>query len=326
VAPHTTDASTIGVLVQADYPGTPSSSAAGGVNLYPVLNSFPGVNVSAFSNSYAMRVDMFLVENGNNGGSILGTTEYAMVGINHSGNDTNWFDNSAQVLSGWTFDGLFYGIEADGANLGDYVLYSAPPQAFYDPTNYAAQVHQNFTNIFKNNPWTSGAGAGGAPANQITNGASSWTGLTPSWATVEVDQIITKSGTNVTLKINNVTVIAYTNNLTGTEAFTQGNIMLGYNDAYNGSGCCGKGVIYDNLTVTQLVLKITSIQVASGTVTISFTWSLDEPASVFALQSSASAVTPFSDVAATIVRTGVGTYTATLATSGTVQFYQVRHK
>jgi hypothetical protein len=299
------------------------------MNLYPQLSTFPGVHVNAFSNSFAMRVDMFLIENG--GTSIAGTTEYALFGIGHSGLDTNWFDNSSVLgpPTGTSYDGLWYEVEDDGASLGDYVLESAPqvtPGTQNDPTSYVAQTAFNMYGVFKANPWTVGTDYGGAPANQWPlDGSGTFTGKTPSWATVEIDQIISKTATNIMLKINNWPIMNYKITNAATAPFTVGNVMIGHDDAYTGNGTTGAGVIYDNLTVIQLALDITSINVVGTTVTITFTWGLDEPASVFALQSSSSVTTPFSDTAATIVRTGVGTYTATLSTSGTKQFYQVRH-
>jgi hypothetical protein len=103
--------------------------------------------------------------------------------------------------------------------------------------------------------------------------------------------------------------------------------MLGHDDAYAGNVTPFQGqVIFDNLSVTQLALNITNITVTGSTVNIGFVWSLDEAASVFALQSSPTVTNAFSDVAATITRTGVGTYNASIATNGLNQFYQVRHK
>lgn len=324
VAPHTTNGTTLGAQISAD---ALTSDLAMGVNIYPVLSSFPGVSVSAFSNSYSMRVDMFLVEN-----TSSQTTEYALFGINHSGTATNWFDNSSATAPGnaWVYDGLWYDVEADGAALGDYVLQTAPVASAgvnNNATAYGSLGASTLTNIFKANPWTVGANFGGAPANQLP-ASGSFTGGTPSWATVEVDQIISKTATNVIMKINDITIISYTNNKPATEVFTKGNVMLGYDDAYNGNVVPFQGqVIFDNLSVTALVLKITNIQVLGGNVIITFNWSLDEPATAFTLQETAGAVATgaFSDVASTIARIGVGTYTATIPVSGSKQFYQVRH-
>src|ERR1035437_8461520 len=94
---------------------------AAALNLYP--------NGQSFSGDYALRFDMCLIEN-----STSGQTEYAFFGINHSGTKTNWFRSSATGFTGvdpvgWSFDGLFYDVESDGADLGEYVGYSSPTPA-----------------------------------------------------------------------------------------------------------------------------------------------------------------------------------------------------
>ena len=147
------------------------------------------------------------------------TTEYTLFGINHSGTKTNWFRNSAGgVPAGWTFDGLFYGVESDAAALGDYVLYSAPTTAGNNPTPLTpGRNASTLAQVFKAPPFA----YAGAPAN--ANAAAS-----PSWVDVEVSQI---NGV-VTLRMNKVVIFSYTN----ATPYTSGNIMLGYTDAYDSIG------------------------------------------------------------------------------------------
>lgn len=116
-APHSTN-DTLGLYIQVNKDGTPNAAA---VNLYPLNESFSG--------DYALRFDLYmLVGTG-------ATTEYALFGINHSGTKTNWFrNNTGGVGPSWTFDSLFYGVEADAAALGDYVIYSSPTTAGNNPT------------------------------------------------------------------------------------------------------------------------------------------------------------------------------------------------
>jgi hypothetical protein len=146
--------------------------AAAALNLYPKGQSFSG--------NYALRFDMFLIEN-----TSTGTTEYNLFGINHSGTKTNWFRNSTTGFNGvdpagWSYDGLFYSVESDGAGLGDYVGYSSPTTVNNNPTPLTPGVGAStLTGIFKSPPWTAGVGSGGAAANLY--GSS-----TPIWADVEL--------------------------------------------------------------------------------------------------------------------------------------------
>src|SRR5205823_11356689 len=68
----------------------------------------------------------------------------------------------------------------------------------------------------------------------------------------EVSQI----GTNITLKINNTVIFTYTNTTTP-GSYTNGTIMIGYEDAFDsiGGGAANVGtaaVVYDNVRVVQL--------------------------------------------------------------------------
>ena len=116
-APHSgTD--THGLFLQVNK--VEPTEAAAALNLYPKNKTFSG--------NFALRFDMYLIV------PTIATTEYALFGINHSGNQTNWFRNSTAGFTGvdptgWTFDGLFYGVETDAGALGDYALYSAPTTA-----------------------------------------------------------------------------------------------------------------------------------------------------------------------------------------------------
>lgn len=218
-----------------------ATEAAAALNLYPRNQNFTG--------NFAVRFDMYLIA------PDTATTEYALFGINHSGNQTNWFRNSAAGFAGvdpvgWTFDGLFYGVETDAAALGDYVLYSAPTTAGRNPTALNSRSASTLTGIFKKPPY----GYAGSPGN--LSGSS-----TPCWSEVEISQV----GNLVTLKINQTEIFSYTNNT----AFTSGNIMIGHCDAYDSAATYDGGVIYDNVRVIRLPASlapatITSIQPVGG--------------------------------------------------------------
>jgi hypothetical protein len=280
-----------------------ASAAAAGINFYP--------NGQSFSGNYALRFDMYLIM-----GNGTYTTEYALLGLNHSGNQVNWFRNSGNGYTNSVYDGLWCQIEADGAAYGDYVMNTAPlvnSGGIWSPTAVASRSASTLSGVFKTPPWTVGAGSSGAPAN--LDGSS-----TPCWAEVELSQL----SKSVTLKINNTLIMTYTN----TTAFTSGNIMLGYDDAYDSIGPAGASVIYDNVRVVQLApLQITGIATAGTNALINFTFSTEnDPPSAFKLQSATAVTGPYADATATITEVSPAVYQATAGMAGPKRFYRVRHQ
>jgi hypothetical protein len=278
---------------------------AAGVNVYPTGKDFSG--------NYAVRFDMYLMQNAS-----AGTTEHATFGINHTGTHTNWFDNSAPgVPAGWTFDGIWAAVIADASNLGDYLLFSAPyAAAIPGPTTLTQRAASTLTQVFHSPPWTAGGGAG-SPGNVPTT-------ATPSWAQVELRQF---NGV-VTLSINNTNILTYTN----TFSTTHGDMMLGYDDSFNSIGSGGGGlVIYDNLRVVQLEggvaadVHISTIARSGNNVTIDFTAGSAEPISAFKLVSAPVVNGPYTDDnTATITSLGGSNYRITTTATDAMRFYQVR--
>src|SRR5262249_22162684 len=160
---------------------------------------------------FALRFDMFV--------SVVipssVSTEYVLCGLNHSGTKTNWFRNSpGGVPAGWTFDGVFYSMEVDGAGLGDYSNFSSPNTDNGPSSLSPGRVATTLTNVFKVPP----NAALGVPGNN-----TSIVNPTFQWADVELSQI----GKIITWKINNTPIFSYSN----TTAYAAGNIMVGYDDA-----------------------------------------------------------------------------------------------
>jgi hypothetical protein len=290
---------TSGLFLTVNKDGTGSAAA---VNLYPAGRNFSG--------NFALRFDMFLSVVLPNAVS----TEHVLFGINHSGAKTNWFRNSpGGVPAGWTFDGVFYSVAADGAGLGDYVNYSSPTTVANNPTALSpGRVATTLTDVFKAPPWA----ISGAPANNLASFPS-----TPIWADVEVSQI----GNIITLKINNSVIFSYEN----ATPYENGNVMIGYNDAYDSIGIPSSYVVIDNLRVVSLA----GLQISSGSyqdlganVQFDFTLDLNDSPASFQIQSAATVAGPYTDAGATIVQVSPGTYRATVPKTGGVQFYRVRHQ
>jgi hypothetical protein len=293
------------------------SGAAAGVNLYPT-------NVN-FSGNYAVRFSMNVIE----GYNAAYTTEGPIFGINHSGIATNWW--ASGVLSGWgtppstawESDGVWYWTSADGGSAtGDYIEYTGVGGALPNTgwTQLATTTKASFTTAFKTNVFTSSGGPGLAANNSILN-ASPDTGK--NWMDVEIKQL----NNIVTLALNKTTVFVYTN----TTTFTNGTLMLGYDDPYSSVGASDGAVYYSNLRVVSLAVPYIS-QIAvnnlNGTVVINFTSvDGDTTASSFALQRATAVTGVYADVAgAVITQLSAGAFQAVVPQNGSIQFYRIRQK
>ncbi len=310
-APHA-GTETMGLLMSVNK--LDGTLAAAGVNAY--------LNGQDFTGNYALRFDMYLMQNAS-----LGTTENALFGINHDGTKTNWYSNATNnVPSTSEYDGVWASVVADASSLPgdprarDYQIFTAPGVTLgglFGPTLAASRESPSFADVFHRPPWSPGSAAG-SPGNSPTS-------ATPSWAQVELRQV---NGI-VTLTINNTNILSYTNST----ASTHGKIMLGYDDAYNSIGSGGGGfVVYDNLRVVRLeggvaadIQISNNITVAGNNVTIDFTAGPGEPTTAFKLVSADNVAGPYvDDNTATITSLGGSSYRATTTATGTMRFYQIR--
>jgi hypothetical protein len=289
-APHGSG-DTLGLFLTVNKDATPTAAA---LNLYPTGQNFNG--------NFALKFDMFLdiVPGGS-------STEYALFGINHSGTKTNWW-RSGGVPLGWTFDGIFYAIETDAQSAPNFVNYSSP-NTNNNPTALTAGVNSSsLTAGFKSPPWV----VAGSPAMSISSN-------TPVWSDVELSKV----GSLITLRINKTVIFTYTN----TTPYNSGNIMLGYEDAFDSTGPIQDYVVYDNVRVISLAGPVvTAINRVGGNVQIDFTaGSADVPAQ-FALQSSGIVTGPYADTTATITSLGGGNFRATkpFDPNAPAVFYRVR--
>lgn len=214
------------------------SGAAAGVNLYLT-------NMPPLSGDYAVRFSMNLAE----GYEASYTTEGALFGINHSGQDTNWWSGSGLVSgaspSVWSSDGIWYWLSVDGgASAGDYLEFTGlgGTNANTGWTQLGTETAALYTGVFENPAPYSGSDPGlpanGSPYNAYPNA------YTNSWADVEIKT----AHSIVTLSINKTVIYTYTN----TTAFTNGYLMLGYEDPFSSVGGPDAAVYYSGLTVVQL--------------------------------------------------------------------------
>ena len=257
-APHSTNGTTKGLYMTVNK----NSGIAAGLNLYLKNHTFSG--------NYALRFDMFLVEN--SAGTAQSKVEDALFGIDHDGSHTNWFRNAVTGTSlpgaATESDGLFFDVGADGSGGGgapyDFAAWSGRTWTntvnVIGPTNFLSRAATTTTQIFKRPPFDSGTAAGGDPANTVIN-------PTPTWTRVEVSQVQTVRGNLITWKMNNTVILSYytTDNPDLAATATSGTIMLGYCDPWDdlGNGSAGSGeaaVIYDNVQVVQLSVPVVTTQ------------------------------------------------------------------
>lgn len=222
-APRSAPGATRGLFVQVNKNDTRPASA--GINLHPLGQHFRG--------DYALRFDMFL------GFGAVSPAEHAIAGLNHSGLATNRF-GIGDTLTTRGGDGLWVGLNANGSNARDYAAYTttnptSPPTILTNrpAAGLAAQIPSP--------PYS----VPGAPGNRFDS-------ATPSWAEVELSQ----QGGLVTLRVNDQVIFTLTN----TTDFTEGNIMLGLNDQSDAIGSPENFVLFDNVTVVSLELRITRFE------------------------------------------------------------------
>jgi hypothetical protein len=305
-APHSPSATTLG-LQMAVNKNEPTASGGAGLNLYP--------NGRSFSGNYALRFDMFLTVGGTSY-----VTEYALCGINHSGNQTNWLRGPSTantpndgVGSTWSYDGLWVSIETDASGQDDYMFLSGPavaPSGVWGPTTYATVGATPFKGVFKSPPFFYGGVGGGSPANAPGYPA-------PFWTDVELSQI----GNVVTLKIDHSVILSYTNTVTA----NSGNIMIGHDDAYD-SIFDGTWVIIDNLRVISLAVPvIAKVVLNGGNAEITFTANSGDVPAQFVLQQSTPLVTgAYADTTSAITSLGGGAFKAVKAAGASSTFYRIR--
>ncbi|MGH7980264.1 MAG: hypothetical protein ACREE6_12895, partial [Limisphaerales bacterium] len=294
------------------YLSTAANTYSGAVNLYPT-------NVD-FSGNYAVRFSMNVTEPSSFATS--GSFEGPLFGINCSGMDTNWWywysvsgpspSDTAQV--DWNWDGLWFWVSDSGYTGGAYGEYDLFAGASAVPPNTAATaaaLETSFTNNFKKAIFTCPAGPG-IPCNGSPDDGTN----VSSWADVEMRQY---NGV-VTLSVDKTPIIVYTN----TTSFTNGEIMLGYENPVFGPDAGDGAVHYSDLSVVKLgppTVSGTSYNPASGTFTFNFTITDD---SALTVVGSAAVDGPYTAVAgATITSLGGGAYRATVPVSGSTQFYRI---
>ncbi len=289
--------------------------AAAGINLYPT-------NVS-FSGNYAVRFDLNIIQ-GLSGSS---TTEGPLMGINHNGARTNWFTASG-VVSGWgtpasttwTSDGVWYWINADNDYSGGaYIEFTGvggtnnntgwQQPATATPVPFASNFK---TNVFSGGAaWSPGLISNGSPLNDLPAN---------NWANIEIRQF----NNVVTLSADKVAIFTYTNKT----VFTNGTLMLGYNDPFSSVGAQDSAAYFSNLRVVALgapAISQIALNKVNSTVAINFTATDGNlSAASFSVSSSSTVNGTYANVpTATVTSLGGGAFQAVVPQNGAIRFYRI---
>ncbi|HEV2453344.1 MAG TPA: Calx-beta domain-containing protein [Verrucomicrobiae bacterium] len=314
--------------------GTGGSSPGTAVNLY--------MTNQVFSGNYAVRFNMNVIEgdcSSLESGS-YNPEENVLFGINHDGMQTNLFFPGfglGETYTNFASDGIFYAISDSGGRYDDiynpyqgFIGNGSPSTnagwAFTRTATSSSFVTQFKTNVFTcyssvniapnfNSGWTEGGP--GLPVN-----GSQTLGLSMnSWADVEIKQV----GTVDSLWIDKTRIMAYTNN---TGFFTNGFVMLGYEDPYDGGETPDTAVYYSNLRVVALTppaVTTPAYNGSNGQFTFDFTSSDGDvtPAS-FTVQGATNLLKGFTTISkATIQQLVNGSFQVSVPSNGPSSFYRV---
>jgi hypothetical protein len=282
-----------------------------------------------FSGNYAVRFNMYIVQ----GQHITASDEGPLFGINHDGQETNWWFGAGTLTPGvnWSADGVWYWIDAwAGGFTSDYMEFTGITNAIPNTgwRRPATSTFSPFANVFKDpEDFTTVNSSSNAVAGLPANASPFVKTNVGNWADVQ----IMNSNNVVTLSINKQTIFTYNNTNT---LFQQGNVMLGYETpAASALPSAGPdaAVYYSNLKVVAIASAapgaptITSTTVSGGNVVITFTSPNNtDTTSSFTVQSVAVVNGTFTDTPATITG-GSGSFQATIPTSGATQFYRIHH-
>ncbi len=218
--------STLGLKIRVN---TDNEASEAGVSLYP--------NNLDVSGNFALMFEMFISYNGPAfGGS--GSTEFALMGINHTGTLNSWLDGNLAVDG----DGVFFAVSGEGGASRDYRAYTGDgfeaPASLDEFNGGFLDRNNDFTgdiNNFVDSPYVQVF-----PAPSETLGSPG-----KQWVRVEVRQV---DGL-VTWLLNGFIIAEHA------DIFSpNGTVMIGYSDPFSSIANPGEEnyIIFDNLRVISL--------------------------------------------------------------------------
>lgn len=297
-APHSVGGTTKGLYLTVNKDATAGAAA---VNLYPVGQFFSG--------NFALKFDLWI-----NWADIDTSTEHALFGINHSGDVTNRVGQSPS-------DGLFFAMEGEddslptsptlrdfsvfrGGGSGIPILMTTNNTEFGPAPLLGPQFENNNPGFVALFPAKTIPSYGTTPAGTAGLG----------WVRGEVRQV----NDRITWLLNDTIIAQYTN----LYSYTNGNILIGYNDHFNSIGDSNNFAVFDNIRVESVV--IAQVQVLAPTVTgnqFSFKFAT-EPYEAYTVQSATNLIAPNWITVTNLVGDGLtNTITVPLIGGGATQQY-----
>jgi hypothetical protein len=246
-APNTTNGTSKGLLLTVNKGATGNIAA---LNLYPTNQTF--------SNNFAFKFDLWI-----NWSNAATATEHALFGINHSGAVTNRVEQL-------TSDGLFFAIAGDGGATTTSLL-ARDFSVFRGGGNSAPFLMLTNNTVFGPTPPLGGQFANGNPGFMNLFPSLPAYGGTPvgsaglRWISVEVRHEYNL----VTWLLNGTAVAQYTN----TTTYTNGSVMIGYNDLFASIGSVHNFALFDNIRVESIPLNPVTIvgpNIAANALTFRF--------------------------------------------------------
>jgi hypothetical protein len=232
-----------------------SAGAPESVNVYPQGQNFQG--------NYALRFNMYLSLYDfalNNPSQLAPAREFALFGVNHRGTNCIWRPDVA--ISGpnapTNSDGVWFAVDASSGSItpADYESYvpGPVPNNANGPVNLPSKVStpaSGVNGVFKHPPFDA------ANVTQPTVAAPGGGEAIDKWVDVSVE--ITKQ-TNATLYINRSQILVFptTNGLGLSASYTNGNIMLGYQDPNGNISDSRAFALFSNVRVVELAPYIVS--------------------------------------------------------------------
>ncbi|MGH8022123.1 MAG: hypothetical protein ACRED1_00975, partial [Limisphaerales bacterium] len=303
-----------------------------------------------FGGSYAVRFNMNVLQGDSTSlefapsaypydGSPYDAEEGPLFGIDHTGAATNWFAGNlfplGETQTNFISDGIWYFVSDNGGDyldtLGPYAEfagYGALPNTGW--TNLAVTASSAVATQFKTNVFTAysslnvpphqGGWAQGGPG-LVANGPPSLVGANPnSWSDVEIKQL---NGI-VTMCIDKAPIFVYTN----VTSFTNGMLMLGYEDPYDGNESPDTAVYFSNLRVVALTPpQITGSVYNSGIGKYVFNFTTPDDTvttSSFKALGAAAVNGPYSAVSGAVITQSNGVFQAAVPISAGDHFYRIQ--
>jgi hypothetical protein len=310
-SPNTTNGSTLGLKLQADY----TAGFPAGITLCPKGGNFSG--------DYRLRFDVWLNYNGDAATGLPGggaqSTQNLIAGVGTTGDHPQGTTNA-------TSDGIWFRSNTDGSSTvaDDFAAFRGNTELLLGSSVYVGGSQGVGSSYY------SEFGLEAAPSIQSDN-ISEQAGLTLKGCIAFAwhDVTITKLGTNVTWAIDGlpIAIVPITTALSS-------NVFIGFTDPVTGSATLPSVMfaLFDNVRVESLAVApltapvVTGVQRTTTNIVINFTGAAADAASSFSVLGASTLSTNSTDYTATgapVTGSG-GTYQATVPMTTSARFFRIK--